>query len=70
MIIIIIIIIIIVIIIIKIITIIIIIMISIIISILISGFKFCDLNSSETAASLMLWLCMPISGGGLKFCDS
>ena len=49
--------------------IIIIILIIIIISILIAGSKFCDRNSSETAASLMLWLCMPISGG-LKFCDS
>ena len=39
------------------------------ISILIAGSKFCDRNSSETAASLMLWLCMSISGG-LKFCDS
>ena len=31
--------------------------------------KFCEPISSETAASLMLWLCRPISGG-LKFCDS
>ena len=41
----------------------------IIISILIAGSKFCDRNSSETAASLMLWLYMPISGGP-TFCDS
>ena len=42
---------------------------AVVIYILIAGCKCCDRISSETAASLMLWLCMPISWG-LKFCDS